>query len=451
MKTIKQAGEELRSGSSTVRGLVEEALGSIAEWEGALEAWACFGGDHVLAEAERLDRALESGEDLGPLHGIPIGVKDVITTEAFPTLCGSKALSPEPRSTDAEAVRRLRAAGAIVVGKNTTHEMALGTPWASVVGNPYDLTRNASGSSSGTSAATAVGSIFGGIGTDSGGSIRLPAAVCGVVGLKPTYGRVPHDGVLTPPRTLDHLGPIARTAADARALFEVIADGSRSRSSGNQSVVGLVVEMSMAQPDRAVENRVREGVERLAKAGHEVKEVRISGLDLLPNSAVIYAYSEMSQQLTEVLRNSRDRIGKAIRPLLDLGQIISLRQYLIAQRSRHYFRRRVEEAMAGVDVLAMPTMPTGPGPRDPDVDAVQVIGTGESPDLFALIRYTLAWDVLGYPAIAIPCGLDDDGLPVGLQLVARPHQDEMLLDLADEHERMMTWNWPQHPPSLLTQ
>jgi aspartyl-tRNA(Asn)/glutamyl-tRNA(Gln) amidotransferase subunit A len=443
---IKSAAAELRAATTTCERLVSRAVESLEKWEPRLNAWISYSAEIALKDARRLDQELASGRDRGPLHGIPVGVKDNIATADFPTTCASTLPPSQGSRHDADSVQRLREAGAVVIGKTNLHEQAMGNPYVSEVGNPFDLRYNASGSSSGTAAATAAGTIFGGLGTDSGGSIRLPAAVCGVVGFKPTYGRTSLAGLVGGCYTMDHIGLIARFVDDAAILYEALVPGSRqpAASQPERLVVGLVTEISMGDPSPAVEGAVGSAAERLGAAGVEVRQVRLEGIELLPYAAIGYAWPEISAHHRSTLRSRRSDYGDAVRPLLDLGEIISGRQYLVAQRSRSHFIRQVELAMTGVDALLMPTTPITAGPRIEDADTETVVG-GDSPDLFRFTRYTLPWNVTGYPAVTVPAGKDEHGLPIGAQIVARPHQDELVLELARLHEARLEWSWPQPP------
>jgi aspartyl-tRNA(Asn)/glutamyl-tRNA(Gln) amidotransferase subunit A len=449
--SIAAAAADLRSGRTTCAQLAVEALESLRRWEPHMNAWIDFSTPLALAHARRLDHELESGHDRGPLHGIPIGVKDNILTADFPTTCASRAPMPATASrasgAEADSVTALRDAGAIIIGKTNLHELAMGNPYIGEVANPFDLSRNASGSSSGTAAATAAGTIFGGLGTDSGGSIRLPAAVCGVVGFKPAYSRVSLRGLLGGSYTMDHIGPIARSVDDVRLIYSVIRSAGPSPAETARTdriVVGHVTRLSMADPDEEITARVGEAAERLARQGMEVREVSLEGLELLPYAAIGYAWPEISSHHRAGLRGQRKVYGDAVRPLLDLGEIISARQYGLAQRSRSYFLRQVISGMAGVDVLLMPTTPMTAGPMVADADTKAVVG-GDSPDLFRFTRYTLPWNVIGFPAMSVPCGLDGDGLPIGAQLVARPRDEELVFTVASAHEAAFDWGWPQHP------
>ena len=445
MNSIASAGADLRAGRTSCARLVGEAIESLEAWEPRLNAWICYSAERAIQEAESLDAELRHGRDRGPLHGIPVGVKDNIATADFPTTSSTKVRPPGDNRYDADAVRRLREAGAIVIGKTNLHELAMGNPYVSEVGNPFDLSHNASGSSSGTAAATAAGTIRGGLGTDSGGSIRLPSAICGVVGMKPTQGRVSLAGLLGGCYTMEHIGPITRTVDDARLFYEaLIADGNDVVERADHPVVGLVVEMSMGDPSSAVVAAVESVAKRLTNAGAEVRETRLMGLELLPYAAIGYAWPEISAQHQVTIRTQRSAYGDAVRPLLDLAEILSARQYLLAQRSRRYFVSKVNEAMAGVDALLMPTTPMTAGPRFEDADTETVVG-GDSPDLFKFTRYTLPWNVAGFPAITIPAGKDGGGLPIGAQLVTRPYREDLLFQLARAHEERFTWTWPEIP------
>jgi aspartyl-tRNA(Asn)/glutamyl-tRNA(Gln) amidotransferase subunit A len=442
MIAIREAGVQLRKGELSAVDLVANAVESLEQWEPYLHAWASYDPELALRAAEERDKELLDGVDRGSLHGIPIAVKDNLTTIDYETRCGSKVFASSSKSkADAASVARLRDAGAIVLGKTRLHEHAMGNPYVSDVTNPYSREHNASGSSSGTAAAVAAGTVAGGLGTDSGGSVRLPSAVCGVSGLKPTYGRVSLDGVLGSPVTMDHVGPIARYVEDVFLLFDAL-DMSPRPPLDQPSVVGVISDIGSADPAPAVRASVMQVAERLAERGLETREIELGGLELLPYAAIAIAYAEISSQQRQNLRDRSGALGAAIRPLLRLGSLVTADDYLLAQRARTVFSRTVAKAFdAGVDVLIMPTTPLTAGHALDDVNQTIVVG-GEEPDLFRFTRFTLPWNLTGHPALTVPCGIDESGLPIGVQLVARRNAESHLRTVGLMCEEDREWLWP---------
>ena len=425
--TIASALAGLESGALSCRDLVEAALAAAARAE-ELGGVVARRDDAARAEAEALDR-LPHGRR-GPLHGIPVTVKDVIDVAGMPTAAGSEAYREHPAD-DAAAVARLRAAGAIVVGKVATHEFALGvtTPQAR---NPHDPSRIPGGSSGGSGIAVATGFGLASLGTDTRASIRVPSALCGVVGLKPTYGAVPTAGLVSLAWTMDHVGPLARDTRDAALVLEALAPGLAGLSGWAGAPVASarigVPEAAFAGCDPEVEAAVRRAIAGLASLGVGVDEAeRPSPLDLDRASAAGLVVSRAEAAANHrALAIPRDRLWEETADQLDEADGLSASDYLDAQRLRAELAAGFDAALDGLWALAMPTVPCVAPPVE---DAGRYITI--------LSRTAIPWSLTGLPAISVPCGVSAAGLPIGLQLVAGRGREHLLVALASAAERAL--------------
>jgi len=397
--------------------LVQAYLARIERWQ-HLRAFITVTGDDAVREARAAERSLRRG-DRAPLRGVPMAVKDLFETRGVRTTAGSRILKDWVPKRDAAAVARLRAAGAVLLGKLNLHEFAYGVsssnPFFGIARNPWDPRRIPGGSSGGSAIAVVRGLCAGSLGTDSGGSIRIPAALCGCVGLKPTYGRVSLEGVLPLGPSLDHVGPITRSVEDARTLLQVISGSVVKRASVKGMVIGV--------PDGFFGKRVEPGIARVVRAA--VAGLRSDGARVHRVGPASMAWSIVVQLVT--LRaeaaavharwfpdRSRD-YGLEPRTRLQLGLLVSGVDYLLAQRLRERLRDELRSAFREVDVLALPTVPVvAPPIGQPRVRWRD----GDEPVDGALVRFTSPFNLTGAPAISVPCGLSG-GLPVGIQLVGR--------------------------------
>ena len=420
----------MRDGGLTARALVERSLAA-AERAGELGAVVALRDEEALAEADARDQMPTA--ERGPLHGIPVTVKDVIDVAGLPTAAGSAAYLAHP-DRDAAAVARLREAGAIVVGKVATHEFALGvtTPQAR---NPLDPSRIPGGSSGGSGIAIATGFGLASLGTDTRASIRVPAALCGVVGLKPTYGVVPTAGLVSLAWTMDHVGPLTRTAHDAAIVLESLSPRFAGLSAwAGASVAGArigVPEAAFAGCDPEVADAVRAAVAALAEMGAEVVEAgRPNGLDLDRAGAAGLLVSRAEAAANHrALGIERGLLWDETADQLDEADLLTAADYLDAQRMRAALAEGLEGALEGLWALAMPTAPCVAPPVE-DAESYITI----------LSRTAIPWSLVGLPAISVPCGVSADGLPIGLQLVAGRGRDHLLVALASAVERV-------HPPT----
>lgn len=430
---VDRLGAALRAGRLSPVDLVEHALAEMSRLNSVLNAFVTVDAEGARAAARAAADELAGGTDRGPLHGIPVGVKDIVDTAGLLTTMGSRHFADNVPDRDAACVRALREAGAIVVGKTTTHEFAYGgfgdVSANGAARNPYDPERMTGGSSAGSAAAVAAGMVPLAVGTDTGGSVRLPSALCGLVGLRPTYGAVSVAGVFPLAESLDTVGPMARTPNDCRLLWRVLAStgpGSASGSDGAASAGHLKIGRVRTDDFGPVNDAVAAAVEeRLAGRASDVT---------LPNAAAVQeAYFGMHAPEAAALH--AERIATApelyqpeVLDRLRLAAEVTEADRRRALAARDEGRRAALELLAEYDLLALPTVPV----VAPPLGARSIPVNGHELDARAvLLSMTSAWGVLGLPAISVPAGTVD-GLPVGLQLVGPPGAEERLLTAAEQ-------------------
>ena len=412
-----------------------------------LGAYYTVFAEESLEAARAAEAEIGRGGWRGPLHGVPIAFKDLY--ELGPTTAGSPLLAGYTAAREAELVRRAREAGAIVVGKLATHEFGLA---AASLGdelpparNPWNPALTPGGSSTGAGTALSAGLAFGAFGTDTGGSVRLPAAFSGVVGFKPTFGVLSREGVLPLSESLDHTGPLARSVADALTLAAAVGHGELSLDVLSDDLRGIriAVPRDFWAPTcgEEVAARFREALAALSQLGASVEEVEL-GVSVVEVMAVGYliVLAEAAAWHLPVLRRHPDGYGHEFGLVLRAGLLVPGAAYVAAQRARGRIRALTEAVFAGHDLLVMPTVgvvadPLPPGPRP----LGRRISTTPTP------QYTWLANLTGGPAASVPCGLSDSGLPVGLQLVGPPGSDAAVLRAAHAFEAVSGWRG-RHPP-----
>lgn len=454
---LEKLAPAVRSGKISPVELTEVCLDRIDKADGELQSFIHV-STKALDAARAAEREIKAGKYRGPLHGIPVGVKDNYLTQDMPTTVGSKALGLSYPLRDSAAAARLRAAGAVLIGKTRTHEFA----WGNVtppVRNPWDRSRVPSGSSGGSGAAVAAGLCVAALGSDTGGSIRMPAAACGTVGLKATFGRVSRDGVVPHSWSLDHAGPLTRTVADTVYMMQVLAgyDPADPACQGQpvpdyakalgKPVKGLTIGVCRnhffdnLQED--VETAVEKAIADLAAAGAIVRELKIPLLEYglgaifaieLSSST---AYHDASLQAGRVPHYQPD-----VRMLVEIGRLVTGPDYLKAEQYRAALMDEYRKVFEGVDVVIGPTTPITAWKRGEWT--VQVAGKPESV-LAASWRFTYPYNLTGLPAISVPCGFDRDGLPIGLQVAGKPFDEMTVLRVAHAYERGHEWK-DRFPP-----
>jgi aspartyl-tRNA(Asn)/glutamyl-tRNA(Gln) amidotransferase subunit A len=460
--SIQQASEELRSGIITPTELLAETLDAIDRLDRDIQAFVTVMRDQAYEEAVKAENEQRTGLFRSPLHGIPIAIKDIIAVKNIRMTAGSKVLAEYVPQEDATVVEQLRRAGAVIVGKTNTHEFAYGS-YTPPTRNPWNLLHIAGGSSGGSAASVAAGICPGAIGSDTGGSIRIPCACCGATGLKPTYGRVSTYGVIPLSWSLDHVGPIARSAEDCAILFDAIASydprdpNSVSGPPGKASAtliggaegrgplslqgikLGVPSEEYVTPLDPEVRAAWHAALLVLQEEGAEVVD-----LTLQPPTMDTYRTIQMPEaSLTHMergwLSEGLDAYTERTRSRLLQGQAILAVDYLRAQQQRRAFSSNLRSVMQGVNALVLPTLPMPAilieqADRDILVDGVTENAT------VALLRLTMPFNLAGLPAISLPCGFSSGGLPIGLQVVGKPFEESMILRIAHAYQQLTDWH-----------
>ena len=444
--TILEAARRLRTREVSAVELLDECLGRIAELNPALGAFITVTEESAREAARQADRELASGLDRGPLHGIPVAAKDVFLTRGVRTTAGSRLLADTVPDHDAAAIERLAQAGAVLVGKTNMHELAYGitsaNPHFGVVRNPRDPARIPGGSSGGSAVAVAAGMALAALGSDTGGSIRIPAAFCGVVGLKPTYGRVSRFGMLPLSFSMDHAGPITSSVGDAGLMMNAIAGRDpRDPSSSGAPVedylpagegslegvrIGLADNFYLERVTPAARAAVERAAELAARQGAHVVRVRVPDMDAVNTIGRVLLLAEAAAALAPHLAD-RASLGDDVRALLDQGRLIPATDYVNAQRLRRLEQKKFLTLWSQVDILFTPTVPMGA----PKIGETTVEIEGRQEDVrLAATRLVRGMDVLGLPALSLPCGLDPNEMPLGLQIMAPELQEKALLRVA---------------------
>jgi aspartyl-tRNA(Asn)/glutamyl-tRNA(Gln) amidotransferase subunit A len=414
--------------------LLDAALAAIAEHNAATNAFILVDETGARAAARAVDDERRRGVDRGPLHGLPISVKDLIDVAGQPTTAGSRVRAGHVATSDAPIVRRLRDAGAVLIGKTNLHEFALGTTSEEsaygAVRNPHDTSRSAGGSSGGSAAAVASGMGVASIGSDTGGSIRIPAAACGVVGLKPSLGEVPTEGVVPLSTTFDHVGPLSRTVDDAAAVWAVIAGRPIPRLESRDArslTFGLLGGYFMGLLGSEVRDAFENAVERLRMCGVTIDERTVQGTDTIVETYTSISLSEAARYHAPMLASRAADYQPPVRQRLEFGRTIPAVAYLGAMDTRQTLSHAVDAALDGCDALLLPALAI----VAPPLGASEVrVDNGDTILVrAAMLRLTQLFNITGHPAISVP--IRSSGLPVGLQLVGRRGQTEALLSTAN--------------------
>lgn len=427
--------------------LIGETLKLIERLNPKLNAYISIYADQALDAARRAESEIARGGYRGPLHGIPISIKDIFAARGQRTTAGSKVLADYVPDYDATVIEKLEQAGAIIIGRTNLHEFALGTttvnPHYGATRNPHDPERIAGGSSGGSAVSVATGMASASLGTDTGGSIRIPAALCGVVGLKPTFGRVSKFGVIPLAWSLDHVGPITRTVRDAAIMLEAIAGYDRRDTSSKDVPVPRYSErlgrevrgMRIGRPvdyffdiltDEA-RRSFEQATAALTELGCELVEVRLSSSHLIEPAYLQTSLAEAAAYHQANLRRRPADYGDDVRARLELGASISPSAYIEGHRARRALLREFEAALELADALVTPTVPL-PATR---IGEEKVEIHGRSYNLRSLhLRLTCPFNLTGLPAISIPCGSTRQGLPLGIQIAGRRFDEERVLALA---------------------
>ncbi|MEM1992059.1 MAG: amidase [Nitrososphaerota archaeon] len=460
--SIKEISEAIKTGEISPVELTTSVIERIKHLNGLLNAYISVFEQSAVEEAARAEAEIRAGRWLGPLHGVPLSLKDVFYIKDTITTAGSPILKGFTPKHEATVVKRLREAGAIFVGKTNLHEFAYGVtnvnPHFGATKNPWNLDRIAGGSSGGSAAAVAAGMCFASLGTDTGGSTRIPAALCGIIGFKPTYGLVSKHGVFPLAWSLDHVGILARSIWDVGILLETIAGPDpadvttfASKPFEAKQISSLDVKrLKVGVPSDKFLEPLQDDIKRLfwnslkklEDEGWQIRELDFKRFEQVSACRYIILLTEAASLHAHWLERNPELYSEELRHRLMLGLLVPSDVYLKAQRARKVLIREFLEAMNGLDLVACPTTSvTAPMIGE---EKVLVNGTELSVRL-ALLRLTEPFNALALPAISVPCGMSKDNLPVGLQLVSKPFRDDLLLAAALAYEEI-TDNGYKMPP-----
>ncbi|MGI9658579.1 MAG: amidase [Gaiellaceae bacterium] len=441
---------ELRAGRVTSGQLVEDYLARIEALDGELRSFVTVTADEARARATEADAERERGGSLGPLHGLPVALKDNIATAGVRTTMGSSFFADHVPEVDAPVWARMREAGAVLLGKTQLHEFAYGAttqnPHHGECRNPWDTSRTPGGSSGGSGAATGAALCAVALGTDTGGSVRIPASLNGSSGIRPTLGRVSNTGVFHVSWSFDTVGPLARSLVDLAEVFDVMAGyDAADPMSVNRSAVGLVDALGhdpsgirigvprsffFEDVDPDIEAAVRAAIDELAAAGLAIHEIDVPGAEDAVENCSRIIWSEATAIHAERAENNPDGFGDDVRRRLTFGHKVSGPEYAQCVESQRRWRRTLEQLFESVDVIVSPMN----GVVAPPADAEMIETTAR------LTKFTYGWSLGGLPAMSIPCGLSGDGLPIGLQLATAPWREAELAAVASAYQGRTRWH-----------
>ncbi len=434
-RTIAATAQALARGELRAETITAQCLDQIAQHNGALNAFITVLADEAIAQAHEADREIAAGRHRGPLHGIPISLKDLIDLRGVPTTAASRVRQGHVAASDAPIVARLRDAGAVFIGKTNLHEFAFGTTnEESAYGpahHPLDPTRSPGGSSGGSAASVLADMCFASIGTDTGGSIRIPSAACGLVGLKPTLGEISTAGIVPLSGTMDHAGPICRTVEDAAILYDTLRGAAHSPATAPPSAKGLRFGVLRGYFTALLDPQVSTAFEdlclRLRDAGATIDDVDVPHASDIAPVYLHIVLSEAAALHARTLESRPDDYTPPVRLRLEMGRYILGEDYARALRGREVLRREVDALLETRDGLLLPSLAV----LATKIGAATVrIGTTEEPVRNVTLRLTQLFNLTGHPAITMPCGKTTEGLPIGGQLVGRAGHTTSLLEHA---------------------
>jgi aspartyl-tRNA(Asn)/glutamyl-tRNA(Gln) amidotransferase subunit A len=441
--TIDAFGRQLRAGELTCAQAVNECLHRIEVDNPRLNAFILVMAGEAQRAADMADRELAAGFDRGPLHGVPISVKDLFDVAGTVTTAASRVREGLIATQDAAVISRLRRAGAIIVGKTNLHEFAFGTTNEdSAFGpahHPLDDRRSPGGSSGGAAASVASGMALAALGTDTGGSIRIPAAACGLVGLKPGYDELSASGVVPLSRTLDHVGPLTSTVTDAWHLLHALRDRApvkplAATPAGSLSL-GVPRRYFCDLLDDDVRTAFDSAIDTLRRQGATITDVDIPHASLIPAIYLHIVFGDAAAYHADTLDAMPERYTANVRLRLETARYVTAADYVRALDGRRALRREVDAALVGHDALLLPALPIVAPPLG--ADTIQIGGSSE-PVRSLMLRLTQLFNLTGHPAVALPCGASRQGLPCGLQLAGASGQTDNLLHIARGVELALT-------------
>ena len=459
-KTITELAGLIESGELSPVEATRAQLERIEALDGRLKSYATVMADSALAQAEAAEAEIAGGNYRGPLHGVPIAVKDLCFTTGVRTMGGTRVMADFVPDFDATVVTRFDAAGAVLLGKLNLTEGAMAgyNPDRGVPVNPWNADAWSGASSSGSGVAAAAGLCYGCLGSDTGGSIRFPSASCGVVGIKPTWGRVSRYGVLALAESLDHVGPMTRSTADAGIVLQAIAGADpNDPTSLPDSVPDMLAEIDQGisglrlgfdaryasdgvDPDLA--RAVQESVTLLGELGAEIVEVQMPALEAYLAAWPVLCTAEAALAHEATYPSRRHDYGPWFMGWLDQGARVTGVDYARANNLRAACNGRVRDTFSGIDALVCPSMPS---PAFPVADMAPFDPLPEDGLDMSLLRFTAPFDFNGAPTLSVPCGLSGDGLPLSLQFVGKHLQEPLLCRIGHTYEQATEWN-DLHPP-----
>ena len=458
---IASAARAIAASSLSSVELTERILQRIALIDPCLKAYVEVLSENARAAAKGADTEIRSGRHRGPLHGIPIAIKELYDIAGVRTASGSKVREGYVAGADSTVVRKLREAGAIILGTVTTHEFAFGFD-SPPTRNAWNIEHIPSGSSGGTAAAVAAGLCLGGVGTDTGGSIRTPAAANGIAGIKPSYGRVSKAGITVLSWSLDHPGPLARTVNDLAILLKIMSgadpkdphtkdiavpDYTKALGQDIHGVrLGLPTNYFFDDIQTAVGDAVTDAVKRLEKSGGVIVPIAIPGVEGIVDSWLPISMAEAATYHQQSFRTKADFYSDEVRLLLEAGELTLATTYINAQRVRFAWKASLKETMRDIDVVITPTLPN----TAMNVGQQTIkIGKKEESVFAVSARFCAPFNMVGLPAASIPCGFAPNGLPIGLQIIGKAFDEETVLKVGHAFERVTDYHL-RRPPLPVT-
>ena len=457
--TIETLAPLIRNKHLSPVELARFILDRAARLQPTINAYITITADIAMAQARMAEKDIMRGRYRGVLHGIPISLKDLYQTRGVLTTAGSKILRKFIPQESADVVNRLSEAGCVMIGKTNLHEFAFGAtnvnPHYGPVRNPWDTGRMSGGSSGGSAASVVSAQAVGSFGTDTGGSIRIPASACGCVGLKPTYGRIPMNGVIPLAGSLDHAGPLARSVMDAALLFEAVAEPNLWGGNARRTVaeirkgiksfrIGIPKQYFFDRLQPAVRKAVSDAIPVLERLGAEIREIDLTGMKATPGLAAEITGDEALVYHEKWMKLRPLDYGKDVRLRLEQCKRATSTAYIKAQQDRLAYSKRLAAVLDNVHLLLTPTLPiVAPFIKQNEVR----IGNSTDDVRLALLRLTRPGNLSGLPAISIPCGFSSEGLPVGMQLIGRHAGEAELLRAAYAYEQATLWHFrfPEDP------
>jgi aspartyl-tRNA(Asn)/glutamyl-tRNA(Gln) amidotransferase subunit A len=453
--SIAQLAEQIYKRELSAVEVAQAYLNRIQALDPKLNSYLTVTAERALQEAKAAESQILKGNYLGPLHGVPLAHKDIVATKGVKTTCASKVLKDNVPDYDATTIERLHAAGSVLLGKLNMNEFATISPsvYFGRVNNPWNLNHNPGGSSSGSGAAVAAGLCAGSLGTDTGGSIRIPAAFCGIVGLKATHGRVSLHGVTPLAWSLDHIGPLTRTVRDAALMLQAVAGydprdlGSSEAPVSNytEKLTGDIKGFTLGVPksffpdytDPVVKHAFDAAIQVLAGLGARIEEVTLPPLEhVWTQLALPILNGEANAWHEPYLQQQAEDYGPSVRKFLEQGKSTLASDYVKAQRARAQFRRDMLAVCANIDALLTPGALLPP----PLHDARSATISGKEISLIsALISATCPFNLTGQPALTVPCGFTTSGLPLALQIVGKRFDEVTVLQVGHAYEVQMEW------------